>query len=175
MLRHITVPLTLSMFAAIALAAPGCTQKGTMQAVEDPGTAKAAPVLMTWSSPEGERVTGTLTATLPSGETFTGQYIQVGADTSDDDLAPYWGGWNDSQWGTWPQDWGGGPESMPGQTFQLTYSNRVIANLKGDKGGKMRCRFLLNDSVAGLAGGGMGQCQRATGEEIEARFQKQTD
>ena len=173
MLRHITVPLTLSILTALAVS--GCKEKGTMQAVEAPGAPDSAPVLMTWSSPEGERVTGTLTAVLPSGETYEGRYIQVGADTSDDDLAPYWGGWNDSEWGTWPEDWGGGPESTPGQTFQTTYSNRVIANLKGDKGGKMRCRFLLTDSVAGLAGGGMGQCQTGSGDEIDARFKKQSN
>ena len=173
MLRHITMPVTLSIFTALAIAAPGCTQKGSMTAVESGGATPGAAVVMDWESPEGERVTGTLTATLPSGETFSGKYIQVGTDTSDSDLEPYWSGWSGSQWGTWPQDYSATVEGSP--SFQMQYSDRVIANLTGDKGGKMRCRFKLHDSVAGLAGGGMGQCQTGAGDEIEARFPKQTD
>jgi hypothetical protein len=174
MLRHITVPATLSILTALAIAATGCAQKGTIQAVETGGANSGAPVLMEWDSPEGERVTGTLTAKLPTGETFSGRYLQVGDNTSDTDLQPYWNGWSGSQWGTWPQDWGSGPEAEPG-TFQMTYSERVIATLKGDRGGKMRCRFLLNSAEAGLAGGGMGHCQTGAGVDIDARFPKQTD
>lgn len=171
MLRQLTVPVTLSMLTALALAGLGCTQKGSMQAVETAGSDVGAPVVMRWSSPEGERVTGTLTATLPSGETFRGPYIQVADGVSNQDLEPYWTGWSGSQWGTWPQDW----SPMTTATFQMKYADRVIANMKGDQGGKMRCRFLLDDSDAGLAGGGKGECQTGDGAVVVATFHSQSD
>jgi hypothetical protein len=39
--------------------------------------------------------------------------------------------------------------------------------LKGDRGGKMRCRFRLSDPILGFKGGGFGLCQTADGRIID--------
>ena len=39
--------------------------------------------------------------------------------------------------------------------------------LKGDRGGKMRCRFRLSDPILGFRGGGFGLCQTADGRIID--------
>jgi hypothetical protein len=45
--------------------------------------------------------------------------------------------------------------------------NNSTAFLEGDKGGKMRCKFRLSDTVVGYKGGGYGLCETADGRVID--------
>lgn len=163
----------LSVLVTLALLG-ACAQKGSMQGtVKGPGPGMGATVVMNWSSPEGERVQGTLNVMMPNGETYTGPYVQVTDGTQDAELTPYWSGWPDQNWRSWS---GGGDADIENGSdennsrFQVLYGNKVIANLDGDQGGQMRCRFTLMDAVAGMAGGGQGECQLDDGEEVKAKF-----
>jgi hypothetical protein len=108
---------------------------------------------------------GTIRVELPSGEFFTGRYIQVTPDTKADAFGPGGVGW-----GPWPpgwSDWGGGRSF---DTFVEAYSGKVVATLFGDRKNTMRCRFDLTNQADGMAGGGTGQCQITGGDVIQAQF-----
>jgi hypothetical protein len=68
-----------------------------------------------------------------------------------------------SGWTDWP--WG-----PPGPDFVTVYSGRVIANLEGPDGQRVRGRFQLNDPAAGMRGGGQGQCRLSDGSTLDAVF-----
>ena len=115
---------------------------------------------------------GTLRATLPDGETFSGRYLEVTSDTDAETLDPFWGGWGVgwAGWGPWSDDYGPwiAGEDIP--TFVRNYSGKVIATLIGDRGGRMRCRFRLAEPEQGMTGGGVGECEVSGGEKISAEF-----
>jgi hypothetical protein len=142
--------------AAIVLMA--CTATGTGSGTIDPGN---APVSFSWQSDDGGS-TGTMSARLPDGRTFTGPFLQVKATARLDDLDPFWRGWRRT-WDDWP--WG-----PPGPDFITVYSGRVIANLQGPDGQRLRCRFLLKDPSSGMRGGGQGQCRSTDGRTVDAVF-----
>jgi len=156
--------------ALAALALAGCTASGPIQAritrPEDGGA-----VTMRYRT---DRFTdnGTLTATLPSGEQYSGRFLQVTADTDAETLDPYWGGWDVGWdgWGPWTDDYGPYIVGADMPTFIRNYSGKVIATLLGNRGGRMRCRFHLADPEQGMAGGGVGECQTGSGERIDATF-----
>jgi hypothetical protein len=50
--------------------------------------------------------------------------------------------------------------------FITQYSGKVLAHLRAPSGEKMRCQFVLKRPEAGLDGGGTGDCQLSTGEDI---------
>jgi len=107
---------------------------------------------------------GTMNTTLPSGEYFTGRYLQVTSETTADAFGPGWGGWG--PWSPFWGDWDGGDYA----TFVDNYSGRVIATLFGDRKNTMRCRFQLANPADGMTGGGIGECQITNGEKIQAQF-----
>lgn len=72
------------------------------------------------------------------------------------DFDPLWTGWRHG-WDDWPG-------------LATIYSGRVMANLQAANGRRMRCRFYLNDPLEGMAGGGQGQCQLASGRSVDAVF-----
>jgi hypothetical protein len=47
------------------------------------------------------------------------------------------------------------------------FPGNSTAFLEGDKGGKMRCKFRLSDTVVGYKGGGYGLCETADGRVID--------
>jgi hypothetical protein len=140
----------LPLCAAIALAA--CTTIGTGNGSVSPG---GEPVAFAWKS-KGGGTTGTMSATLPEGQTFSGPYLQVTSEARSDDFAPLWSGWRHG-WDDWP-------------AFATVYSGRVMANLQAADGQRMRCHFYLNEPFKGMAGGGQGQCQLASGRSVDAVF-----
>lgn len=95
---------------------------------------------------------GRLSTTLPSGESFTGEYIEI--------ITPTWTGL--------------GPYDDPdvkgsdGRFLITQYSHEVVATLSSDDGKKVACRFILRDLYEGLRGTGAGECLSPEGK-IEVR------
>jgi hypothetical protein len=141
----------------LCTAATACTTMGTGTGSETPGN---VPVNFSWKS-KGGGTSGTMTATLPDGRTFTGPFLQPVSAASTEDFGPMWRGWHYG----W-SDWDGFP------AFTTFYSDRVMANLQASDGERMRCGFHLNDPVQGMSGGGQGQCQLASGGSIDAVFRR---
>ena len=135
-----------------------CTTMGTGS-----GSLGAKPVSFSWKSTDGG-TTGTMSATVASGKTFSGPYLQVTKQARTEDFAPMWAGW-----GYGWRDWAWGPPSAD-TAFTTVYSNRVIANLKSDDGQRLRCHFNLNTPSDGMSGGGQGQCQLQNGGTVDAVF-----
>lgn len=113
-----------------------------------------------WKSTDDR--TGTLTATLSNGDTFSGPFYQVTHDTRIETIEPLWYGWR-STWHGWPY-WGPYPDTA----FVTHYSGRVVANLRDPDGEHMRCHFDLMHPRHGMAGGGEGECQLPSGQTIDA-------
>ena len=151
-LRSGLLGVSLCAFAA-------CTTMGT-------GTGREAasdhPVAFSWTSKDA--VSGTMSATLPNNETYTGPFFQITSETRGESLAPLWLGWHRG-WYDWPY-----MGAYPSPDFEIRYSGRVVANLDGPDGEHMRCRFHLARPASGMSGGGAGECQEAGGETIEATF-----
>ena len=105
--------------------------------------------------------------TLPTGEAFTGKYVQI-TSTSSTDMVPrmFWGpGWDD--WGPFGCLWFDGND-FP--VFVRNYSGKVVATLFGDRGDVMRCSFNLSVPEQGMRGGGVGECQVSNGGQLSANF-----
>jgi len=119
------------------------------------------PVDFSWVSDNA--VSGTMTAKLADGESFTGKFFQVTRETRVDRLSPLWVGWpRHRDWPFWGVD--AGPD------FVKHYSGKVLANLEGGHGEHMRCSFRLIEPSSGMAGGGAGRCQTPAGETVDATF-----
>jgi hypothetical protein len=165
-MRSRTAGLTL---AAAWLA--GCVASGTIKGrLTEPGAA-ATPVTLQYQSARFNQ-NGTMTATLPDGESFSGRYLQVTSDIDAESLDPYWGGWGVGWggWGPWTDDYGPWIVGEDVPTFVRNYSGKVIATLIGDRGGRMRCRFRLADPQQGMSSGGVGECEVTGGGKIAAEF-----
>jgi hypothetical protein len=155
---HTTVKLGLPLLVALAA---GCTTMGTGFGSTASGS---NPVNFSWKS--SDSVSGTMSAALSNGTTFSGQFFQITDDTTVDNLGPLWAGWGGGR-GRWGGDWGywdAGPE------FVTHYSGRVLANLTAADGKHMRCTFQLVHPSDGMAGGGRGECQLPKGKTIDATF-----
>jgi hypothetical protein len=154
------------MAAVLVTMVAGCTTMGTGTGSTPTG---GSPTVFSWTSSNG--VSGTMTATLSGGQTYSGQYFQITKDTTVDSIAPLWvggwGGWGGRGgwgWGAWGAD--------PSPDFVTHYSGRVVANLAQPSGAHMRCQFRLADPDSGMNGGGIGQCQLPDGTTIDANFPK---
>jgi hypothetical protein len=153
----------LSAAIVMGLSLGACTTMGTGSGSTAQGD---NPVSFAWKSKDGG-VTGTMTATLANGSVYTGPYLEITNTAQSDQFYPMWAGWTPG----W-NDWGyGGFGAFPlnGGTT-TTYSGKVTANLTGPGSQRMRCRFDLNDPVAGMGGGGQGKCQIAGGATVDAVF-----
>jgi hypothetical protein len=153
-----------------AMTLGGCTASGPISArITRP--ADGGTVVMRYQS---QRFTnnGTINATLPDGQRFSGNYLQVTSDTSGEMLDPYWGGWGTGWdgWSPWSDDYGPWIPGADMPTFIRNYSGKVIAVLTGDRGGNMRCRFRLAEPDQGMSGGGLGECETKRQERIQATF-----
>lgn len=148
----------------------GCTASGPITAHMIKPDSGAA-VAMSYRS---QRFTnnGTMTATTPDGQQYTGPYLQVTSDTTGEMMDPYWGGWGTGWdgWTPWSDDYGPWIAGADVPTVLRNYSGKVIASLSGNRGGQMRCRFRLADPEEGMSGGGLGECETATGDRITATF-----
>jgi hypothetical protein len=156
-MRHSIVKLALPLL----LTAAGCTTMGAGTGSTPSG---ADPVNFTWKS--SDSVSGTMSASLADGTTYSGQFFQVTRDTTVDSLGPLWAGWGRGPRGFGWDDWGAGP------SFITHYTGRVVANLSAPTGAHMRCKFQLASPDEGMAGGGSGRCQMPDGKTIDATFPK---
>ena len=159
-MRHSSAKLGLPLLAL--LAAAGCTTMGVGTGATPSG---ADQVNFSWKSLDS--VSGTMTASVAGGTTYSGQFFQVTRDTTVDRLDSLWAGWGPGPWGGgfW-NDWAAGP------SFITHYTGKVVANLSAPSGAHMRCKFQLASPDSGMAGGGSGQCQMPDGKTIDATFPK---
>ncbi len=153
-MRQWVLPAAL---AAAVLA--GCATSGRGYGVARSG---GGHVDFTWQSKGGNE--GDMTATLADGAVYSGPYFQITRDSTVERLQPLWFGWH-GPWRGAPY-WG----AYPDVAFVTHYSGRVVANLAGPDGMHMRCHFRLKNPSAAMAGGGMGKCQLAKGQTIDAQF-----
>src|SRR5258708_10525314 len=114
--RFTAAPVLLC--AAVALSA--CTTMGTGTGSVSPSN---EPVTFSWKSTDGG-VSGTMSAALKDGQTFSGPYLQVTSTTQSQAFDPLWTGW-EYGWGGW-----GGLGSFPGTAFTAHYSDRGMAHLQ---------------------------------------------
>ena len=154
------VALTALVCAGIALSA--CTTMGNGTGSVSPG---GEAVQFSWKSTDGG-VSGTMSAALKDGQTFSGPYLQVTSTTRTQDFQPLWTGW-EYGWGGWR---GFGPGPFADAAFTTHYSGRVMANLQAADGQHMRCHFHLNHPDEGMGSGGQGQCQLKSGRSVDAVF-----
>jgi hypothetical protein len=154
--------------ALLAAIAAGCTTMGTGVGSTLSGGSSTT---FSWKSSDG--VSGTMTATVSGGQTYSGQYFQITKDTTVDGIGPLWypgwggrGGWGGrvgwGGWGYWDAD--------PSPDFITHYSGQVVANLAASNGTHMRCQFRLVHPSDGMNGGGAGQCQLPDGTTIDTNF-----
>ena len=152
--------ITAALLLGLTLAVTGCATTGEGTGFTASGQHK---VLLKWKS--AGSVSGSMTASLPNGTTYSGQYFQITSDTRLSDLGPLWDGWV-PEWGM-GEDW---DDWNPEPQFITHYSGRVVANLAGAGGAHMRCRFRLIHPAEGMGGGGRGVCQLPYGPRIHAQF-----
>ena len=136
----------------------GCATQSTQ-----PGASNdREPVHISWTASVAV-ASGEMNATLADGRQFSGSFVQMASDRL---VAPgrIWVGWRyawrDSSW----DGFGAAP------SLEMIHRGEVVANLKGPRGERMRCRFTLSNQDAGMAGGGRGACQLAEGGTVEAIF-----
>ena len=164
MLRR-TAGLGLTGTVAILLAgcsATGATGTGYLGGLLSAPDRSVKGVEFLWTAGRS-RGQGTVTVALPTGERFTGNFVQVTREVPDTELVPMVNpiaGFADAvarEGGTTPQDtWTNAVELG---AFRTEYANRIVAVLFGDKGNAMRCGFRLFDPSQGFAGGGTGGCK----------------
>jgi len=162
--------------AAMALACvvllTECSTSGVVAAELKPfGQDGLRPVSMEYETRRFHRG-GTLTATLPSGETFEGRYFRIRPTSPGDTLGTPWGGWG--PWHPYWTDWGPVQRSTAGDetfaTFVERYSGKVVSLLFGNRGDFMRCRLELQDPDGDFERGGAGECQTSNGDSITVHF-----
>ena len=151
-----------ALIVALSALLAGCSSAGTGYLgglLTAPGRPQS-PVEFNWTADSSRR--GTITATLPTGERFTGNFVQVTREVPDTELVPMVGpiaGFTDSvarEGGTTSQNvWA---PAVDIGSFREEYANRIVATLFGDKGNAMRCGFRLFDPQKGFPGGGSGDC-----------------
>jgi hypothetical protein len=141
----------------------GCKSMGSGTGASNTGDVHAR---FTWQ--QSEATSGTLTAIVsyPSGsqEAYSGKFYQITRDSTVESLGPLWYPWHPG-WGGWGY-WGAEPD----EELVTHYTGRVLANLAGPGGKGMRCQFQLLHAGEGMKGGGEGQCQLSSGQNIRADF-----
>jgi len=141
-------------FLLVAGLAAGCA---TMRAGTGSVISGANPVKFSWTS--AGNVSGSMTATLANGQTFTGRFFQVTSSLTDE-LGP--------QGPIWHQQ---GPYDVgPELQYVAHYSGRVVVSLSRSDDAQMQCRLKLMRPIDGMAGGARGQCQLPGGMSVDARF-----
>ena len=134
--------VAVTAVAGSAMALLACTSMGS-------GTGTVSqdntPVEFAWSSKDGG-TSGTMSATVGSGATFGGPFVQaIDAVRTDSDEPPY-------------------------AAYSTRFSGQVFATLKGPDAQQLRCRFHLNIPAAGMHGGGQGECRFSGGRTVDALF-----
>jgi hypothetical protein len=138
---------------------------GVGQRLADSGSPSAGKTInFGWTSEDGG-VTGTLSAQLDDGASFSGPFMQVTRETHLRHFDPYWAGWRHG-WRDWPA-WG---PAGSGPDLVTHYTGRVIARLQGPGDLRMRCVLHLKAPAKGMGAGGQGQCELSDGRKFDAVF-----
>jgi len=158
-MRRLNIQMLLTLLTVLA---SGCTTMGTGSGSTPSG---GHPTVFNWKSSDG--ISGTVTATMSDGHTYSGQYFQITKDTTVDSIGPLWysGSGGRIGWSGW-DCWG----AYPSPDFITHYTGRVVAQLDTPNGTHMRCQFRLVHPADGMNGGGIGQCQLPDGTNIDATF-----
>ncbi|UJR82479.1 hypothetical protein [Sandaracinus amylolyticus] len=147
---------TVFGLVTLILSAGGCATSGGGSGTLETGKPdQTEPVAFQWNAAP-DATHGTIQAELLDGRDFSGEFLQVTTETRATDLDPYWD--------VWGGPWYGMADDT---TFVRHYTGRVIAQLTGPEGQRMRCNFQLADPEAGPQSGGMGECELSTGERVE--------
>ena len=156
------LPNIQMLLTLLAIVATGCTTMGTGSGSTPSG---GHPTVFNWESSDG--ISGTMTATMSGGQTYSGQYFQITKDTTVDSIGPLWySGWGAGIGRSGWDYWG----AYPSPDFITHYSGRVVAHLAAANGTHMRCQFRLTHPANGMNDGGIGQCQLPDGTTIDANF-----
>lgn len=166
-----SVRIILASAVFVALAA-SCTYEGGGKGVlmgpaasATAGGERKGAATFKWTF-RGQGTEGDISARLPDGRTYRGTFLQMTAETRYDTAWPYWRAWQSSWWGPWGP--GGYGYYGPSTQHATTYLGKVVAHLEGSDGSLMRCRFLLRRPMRGIRGGGTGECQISTQEQVLA-------
>lgn len=116
-------------------------------------------VRLSWSS-ASDISHGEIHVDLPDGRQFTGTFVQPQRGQWRDTYNTYYGAWT-GQWGR-ASPWYSGSRS----SFAIQYADTVLAHLESADGTRMRCGFALYAPDVGIAGGGQGDCQLSTNEDV---------
>ena len=130
--------LSHALVATLAICVTGCTTVGT-----GAGNLRSshAPVVFSWQSTDS--VSGSMTATLADGRSYTGPYFQITSEMRTDNLS--FGGWRH-----WRE---------PSTGYTTYYSGQAMAYLKSADDSRMRCSFMLIHPARGFCGGAQGECE----------------
>jgi hypothetical protein len=104
---------------------------------------------------------GHIEAVTSDGRKFDGSFIQPKGASWVSSYDAYWDAWTNVGWGV-PSPWYVGPQDA----FITTYSGKALAHLIATDGTRMRCVFILREPSSGLTGGGQGDCQMSTKEQV---------
>lgn len=163
-----TTSINFIFGAVMASVIAACTTSGTATGQLVTAAGKRQSVTFVWHSDGADWRRGTISVTLPSGESYRGSYHQVSRGYPAYAYSPMWVGW-EPFWPDWPAPWYVGRAYGPGWTGWITvYEGKVVARLASaqDAGRYMRCRFTLEDPSTSMSGGGAGDCQLSDGSAI---------
>ncbi|MCA9619090.1 MAG: hypothetical protein KC731_08710 [Myxococcales bacterium] len=156
--------------AALGLVLVGCASGGTaVGTLQEPEGAESGEVVtLAWKADPLTPRRGEIAGVLPDGSAYSGRYHEIAEEKDVQALDDMWEGWT-PYWAEWKVSWEYPEwvEPVDADGFVRIYTRRAVANLVATKGdGRMRCRFELRAPSQGLAGGGRGECQLTTGEQI---------
>jgi hypothetical protein len=140
-----TIPLICgaTLLTTGLLVLSGCATSGVMQGRTDGKLVQLHYHHSFWNQ------NGTIRATMPDGERFSGRFVIGTTDTT---------GFGVGSGGGFGIFTGGGNTS------------RASAVLMGDRGDSMHCMFELAHPSDDLEGGGIGRCKLSSGQVIDATF-----
>tara|TARA_A100001015_G_scaffold303035_1_gene392015 strand:- start:235 stop:819 length:585 start_codon:yes stop_codon:yes gene_type:complete len=141
-----------SLIAIFTLAGCETTTTGIMQ-----GVTEGEAVMFQYSQDIFEN-DGTLQVTMPSGERFTGKFVQA-STTSTEDAYIYGDIFDEDD-----DDFGSVHSS------ETTMSSKSTAILIGNQGNSMECRFQFSSPEVGIDGGGVGHCETSFETRIDIIF-----
>jgi UrcA family protein len=109
-----------------------------------------------------DAVSGYMSARMPDGDAYSGEYLEPRQYERIDPSDPFWIQWCNDEGGAKNSDCGG----TGGESFRPS-RHEVLAGLKDVDGLTLRCRFALSQPSMGIAGGAQGQCLLPAGETVQ--------
>lgn len=146
-----------------------CATSGTIEGqLSEKGEADET-ITLVWESRQGS-LHGVMRVALADGEHFEGDFVQLTRATPVEVYEPVYDGWYDyADWEPFGEPWTDGETTT---VWVNNYTEKVVAQLRSDRGDHMRCRFNLDDADRGMSGGGIGECQLSSGRTVRALFER---